>query len=513
MYTYKRVALIGVDGAGNFFRQAATPNLDRIFHGGSVAYDVYTATPSISAECWGSMLHGVTPDLHRLSNGLASSVRYDPVSPFPSVFRIIRENDADCELASFCNWNPINYGIIEDGLGVHMDTGADAPLCDKICEYLADHDPKLLFVQFDQVDGAGHAHGYGTEKHLAQIEFTDGLIGRIWEMYEKRGLVEDTLFIVTADHGGFNHSHGGATEEEMRVMFALSGKTVVQDGAAVDMQIRDTASIVLHALGYKQSENWSSIVPDGVFEGVTAGERAEYVIETVCGHRGHECSPTPACGVMDVLGADSITAYFPFDGDNQDAVGRLTWEQAGKFYHIDGYFDRGVRMDDGHLTATDLKMGTDSFSVSVWFKNGVATGDPPILSNKSWRGGGNPGFALGLTGTTAFFNVAAPGIGRFDTGSLFPLDYRQGWVHVIWAVDREANTVGMSIDFEPMVTYPLPEEYRGVSFDTDMPVRIGQDGTGTYGCPLATLIDELVITRRALTDEDVAALKKLYTGE
>ena len=84
---------------------------------------------------------------------------------------------------------------------------------------------------------------------------------------------------------------------------------------------------------------------------------------------------------------------------------------------------------------------------------------------------------------------------------------------MIWAVDREANTVGMSIDFEPMVTYPLPEEYRGVSFDTDMPVRIGQDGTGTYGCPLATLIDELVITRRALTDEDVAALKKLYTGE
>ena len=109
MYTYKRVALIGVDGAGNFFRQAHTPNIDRIFEGGSVAYDTYTATPSISAECWGSMLHGVTPEIHRLSNGLASTVPYDPKSPFPSVFRIIRENDPDCELASFCNWNPINY--------------------------------------------------------------------------------------------------------------------------------------------------------------------------------------------------------------------------------------------------------------------------------------------------------------------------------------------------------------------------------------------------------------------
>ena len=82
MYTYKRVALIGVDGAGNFFKQASTPNLDRIFKDGSIAYDVYTSIPSISAECWGAMLHGVTPDLHRLTNGICSSVPYDPASPF-----------------------------------------------------------------------------------------------------------------------------------------------------------------------------------------------------------------------------------------------------------------------------------------------------------------------------------------------------------------------------------------------------------------------------------------------
>ena len=279
MYTYKRVALIGVDGAGAFFRRTDTPSIDRIFAGGSVSFDTYTATPSISAECWGSMLHGVTPELHRLSNGIASSLPYDTESPFPSVFRIIRENDADCELASFCNWNPINTGIIEEGLNMHKDTGNDEVLCDKICAYLAEHDPKFLFVQFDEVDGADHSHGYGTEKHLAQITITDGYIGRIWDAYEKRGLAEDTLFIVTADHGGFDHSHGGATEEEMRVMYALRGKTVVKNGAAVDMQIRDSASIVLYALGYAQSENWTSIVPSGVFEGVEAGERHEFVVK------------------------------------------------------------------------------------------------------------------------------------------------------------------------------------------------------------------------------------------
>ncbi|MBQ9717155.1 MAG: alkaline phosphatase family protein, partial [Clostridia bacterium] len=132
-FVYERVVLLGVDGAGNFFRDIDTPNLDRIFENGAVSYDVLTSDPTISAECWGSMLHGVTPECHRLSNSLVSSTPYDPDSEFPSVFRIIRENDPDAVLASFCNWNPINVGIIEDNLGVHKDSGGDAVITRKIC--------------------------------------------------------------------------------------------------------------------------------------------------------------------------------------------------------------------------------------------------------------------------------------------------------------------------------------------------------------------------------------------
>jgi hypothetical protein len=512
MYTYKRVALVGVDGAGNFFRQTDTPHIDRIFAEGSVAYDTYTATPSISAECWGSMLHGVTPELHRLSNGIASSLPYDPESLFPSVFRIIRENDPQCELASFCNWNPINTGIIEEGLNVHKDTAGDAELCDKICAYMEDHDPKFLFVQFDEVDGAGHGHGYGTEKHLNQITITDGYIGRIWDAYVKRGFAEDTLFIVTADHGGFNHSHGGNTEEEMRVMYALRGKTVVKNGAAVDMQIRDSASIVLYALGYAQSENWTSLVPSGVFEGVEAGVRHEFIVEYTHSYRTRASVPTPAQGVVDVLGTDCVRAYFPFDGSNAEVTGRMETEETGKFYHLDGYFGKGVRMDDGYITIKNYTPGQNSFSVGLWFKTGGVPGDPSVLSNKQWAWGGHPGFILGLSGTTAFFNLAREK-NRLDYGALLPLDFKDGWIYVVWSIDREANTVGLSVDFGPMQTMDMGDAFRGVSFDTDLPVRIGQDGTGNYGCHLSALIDEMVIIDRALNNRDIDALKAFYVGE
>ena len=54
----EHVVLIGVDGGGAFFREADTPNLDNIFKNGAVSYNVLTSKPSISAQCWGSMLHG-----------------------------------------------------------------------------------------------------------------------------------------------------------------------------------------------------------------------------------------------------------------------------------------------------------------------------------------------------------------------------------------------------------------------------------------------------------------------
>ena len=37
-YVYKHVVILGVDGGGTGFREADTPNLDRIFENGSVTY-------------------------------------------------------------------------------------------------------------------------------------------------------------------------------------------------------------------------------------------------------------------------------------------------------------------------------------------------------------------------------------------------------------------------------------------------------------------------------------------
>lgn len=260
---YKHVALIGVDGAGSFFRKANTPNIDRIFENGAVSFEVLTAEPTISAECWGSMLLGVKPELHGLTNEIVVEKRYDVNSKYPSIFRVIRDQIPDAVLASFCNWSPINFGIIESNLDVYEESCGDEQLTPKICDYVIKNKPTMLFVQFDEVDEAGHNHVYGSEIYLNQIATEDGYIGKIFDAYTRAGIIDDTLFMVTADHGGIGQGHGGSTDDEKYVMFAATGKHVPK-GEIKNMVIRDTPAIIADALGLKMPETWDSKVPEGL---------------------------------------------------------------------------------------------------------------------------------------------------------------------------------------------------------------------------------------------------------
>ena len=188
----------------------------------------------------------------------------------------------DAKLGAFATWNPINVGIVDDGLGIHKETASgDGELCGKICEYVEKEAPTFLFVQFDDVDATGHSAGYGKERHLARITYTDGLIGKVVQAYADAGIADDTLFLFTADHGGTGTSHGGWTDAEKYVMIAAAGKNV-EHGEIGDVEVRDIAAIVLTGLGLEscQPATWTARVPSGLFVGVEAKERP--VSQMVC---------------------------------------------------------------------------------------------------------------------------------------------------------------------------------------------------------------------------------------
>ena len=511
MKYYKYVAVIGVDGAGNFFRQTDTPEIDRIFEHGAVTYDMLTSKPTISAQCWGSMLHGVTAAVHGLTNAIVEKTPFATDSKFPSFFRVIREHDADAVLASFCHWNPINVGIVEDGLDVYKEGGiADEVLTDHICSYLAKNKPTALFVQFDEVDGAGHSAGYGTQSHLNTITRIDKYIGRIYDAYEANGMLEDTLFIVTADHGGNGKSHGGWTDAEKYVMFAAAGK-YVPEGTIGDMEVRDTAAVVLYALGIEQPETWTARVPDGLFEGISGQERPVYVDKE--SDRYHEPVPTPAKGtdgyVTEKIKNHTLLHYLTFDGGITDECGGTT-AQKGKLYFVDGYFGEGVALDDGCISIADYAPGTQSFTASLWFKTEGVAADPVLFSNKNWLNGYNNGYVLSIRDSGDIRFNMGDGNNRMDANAVLPADYQTGWVHILLIVDREKHEIRMCYDFGEVITASIPENLRGDSLDAFSNLCIGQDGTGAYNVSLPATVDEFLLFEGAFDREDIDALAAYY---
>ena len=509
---YKHVVILGVDGAGAFFRNTDTPHMDAIFADGIFTYGWKAVYPSISAQNWGAMLHGVLPEFHRLTNEIVASRPYDPAGPYPSVFRVVREAMPDATLASFCNWAAVNIGIIEDGLGVEKWNGPNDPaVAAEVISYLGSHDPTLLFVHFDSCDAAGHRYGFGSPQHLAAISAVDGLIGEIHETLERRNLLDDTLFLVVTDHGGTPQgSHGGNTPAEMNVFFGAVGKTVDRETPIYDGDNRDVAAIAAHALGLDCPATWTSRVPTGVFWDVTGGAHKQAEIP-VSENRKHETEETPALSEVETLLKDhQVIAYLPFDGVETDAFGKLGTTPSGKLYYYDAYYGQGVALDDGYVTLEDVQVGTGSFSAAFWVKTNGVSGDPCFLSNKDWKSGLNDGFVFCLRESDVKFNAGGKGkTERMDVVAALPLDYKEGWMHLILVVDREKQQVRIYEDFVLEGWGDIPTALRDVSFDA-LALRIGQDGLGTYGDHLAAQLDEFILTADVLDEDDVAALKAFY---
>ena len=253
---YENVVVIGIDGGGGLFDDGDAVIDDfKDFFGtsdSSIGYEYSCETPSISAQNWGSFLHGVTPDKLEVNNIKIGVERFTN-RKYPSVFQVIRNADPSCELASFCGWTPINYGLIETTAKVHKvpdqrfiaSIYSDQEITDLVCDYLDTTLPKLLYVHLNEVDETGHSYGYGTTEHMDAIKTAQEQALEIFSKYD----TSKTLFIVVCDHGGTpDGEHGGDTEAEMKIVFAIRGNTVNPAGMTGSFYPRDLAPIILHAL-------------------------------------------------------------------------------------------------------------------------------------------------------------------------------------------------------------------------------------------------------------------------
>lgn len=263
----KHVVLIGLDGWGAYsVSKAEIPNIRKMMNEGCYTLKKRSALPSSSAINWASMFMGAGPELHGYTQW-GSKVPELPSREvtengiFPTIFYLLHKARPEAEIGCLYEWEGIKY--LADTLA--LDYHAQAPdynkhpeaLCGMAEKYIKEKTPVLLAVCFDNPDHVGHAAGHDTPEYYAKLNELDIYVARIVQAVKDAGMFDNTIFIITADHGGINKGHGGKTMQEMETPFIICGKNVKKGGEFSESMMQyDVASTIAYIFGLKQPQVW-----------------------------------------------------------------------------------------------------------------------------------------------------------------------------------------------------------------------------------------------------------------
>jgi hypothetical protein len=272
----EHVVVIGVDGLSpDGIRKAKTPVLDSMMAQGSVKWKVRTVLTTASSQNWASMIMGAGPEQHGIiSNGwelethtLPPIVREED-GRFPTIFSWVRKNIPEAEIGTVYNWKGFGRLFQKDAVNYDKTFPTEDSTATDFINYIKAKKPTLGFVHFDHVDHAGHHDGHGTPPYYEAVAKADSLIGEVLKGIKEAGIEDKTLVIVTADHGGLGHGHGGPTPQEAEIAMILSGKGV-KKGYEIQQQVYtyDLASTIAFALKQGVPYAWIGRPIKAAFEG------------------------------------------------------------------------------------------------------------------------------------------------------------------------------------------------------------------------------------------------------
>ena len=153
----QRVLIIGIDGCRSDVAEIAiTPFLDGLKSNGLYSPDALNDDITISGPGWSAILCGVWSDKHLVANNNFASNNY---AQYPSFFQRVEAFDSTLNSVSICHWSPINNSIVMSDADVVTNVSSDLSVATEVISHLENNDPDVVFLHFDDVDHAGHAHG------------------------------------------------------------------------------------------------------------------------------------------------------------------------------------------------------------------------------------------------------------------------------------------------------------------------------------------------------------------
>lgn len=274
----KHVILIGFDGLSSYSLNhgAQMPTFRALMADGSYTSVNRTVLPSSSAVNWASMYMGAGPELHGFTEWgskkpeLTSRVLTEH-GLFPDIFYQIRQVKPKAEIGHIYEWGGMAY--LADTLVMNYVKQANLSgenvqqALEPAVDYIKNKKPDFCAVIFAEPDGAGHTHGWKSDKYFAMLSHLDKGLKLLVDAIDQAGMRDETIIILAADHGGIGTGHGGKTMDEMETTIVFQGKGIKKGFQLPEStMVYDIAGTIGYIFGINQPQVWTARPIQSIFK-------------------------------------------------------------------------------------------------------------------------------------------------------------------------------------------------------------------------------------------------------
>ncbi len=254
----RHVLIVSIDGLRpDVALRADMPHLRDLMKHGSFTFWARTTAVAVTLPSHVSMLTGVSPQIHGVTWNTDLPVNKLPHWPkAPTLLELARQAGYTTALVA----GKVKFDVFQKPGALDWSDvptrgkSSDEQVGQIAADLIKAHRPNVMFVHLPQVDAVGHAQGWGSAAQVAAAEGADKALGQILEAVVQAGLKDQTLVIVTSDHGGAGTTHGGPDPRSQHIPWIISGPGVAAGrdlglDRKLEVRIEDTCATALTYLG------------------------------------------------------------------------------------------------------------------------------------------------------------------------------------------------------------------------------------------------------------------------
>ena len=250
----KHLVFIGFDGwGGAYVSKANMPEAKRRMAEGASSLDVRCIMPSNSWPNWAAFFGGTPPEKQTSEH-------------FPSIFTLVENaNGAEASIL-FYQWGRLQDIFPTDNIE-RRAIGSDSESASLIAARIKEAKPVFTAIVFEEPDSTGHNKRWGSAAYYAKLEELDAFIEIIEQAVKNAGIYDDTVFILSSDHGGVLWGHGFNSPKQRRIPLVIYGSNI-KNGYTIPARrsICDIAPTMAVILGLEIPPEWTGKPLAGVFK-------------------------------------------------------------------------------------------------------------------------------------------------------------------------------------------------------------------------------------------------------